>query len=77
MSLLTDVELGQIRRVRALGLALLVSGKMEVTHRGFGVPVAVPRQAEKRFPREPPIFSLRRTLIRCVGSPSSKQGETQ
>ncbi|MEL7282459.1 MAG: hypothetical protein AAGK79_19065, partial [Pseudomonadota bacterium] len=35
------------------------------------------RQAEKRFPGEPPIFSLHRTLVRCAGSPSSKQGETQ
>jgi len=48
-----------------------------VTDRGFGVPVAKPRQAEKRFPGEPPIFGLRRTLGRSVGPPSSKQGETQ
>jgi hypothetical protein len=36
-----------------------------------------PGKQKNGFPREPPIFSLRRTLVRSVGPPSSKQGETQ
>lgn len=62
---------------RHLGCCSLVSGKTRSDGSRVWRSRGKPRQAEKRFPGDPPIFSLCRTLVRSVGPSSSKQGKTQ
>ena len=57
-----------------MGCCSLVSEKMKGDGSRVWRSRGGPRQAEKRSPEDPPIFSLRRTLVRSVGPPSSKQG---